>query len=879
MALFLSLPPLLKRIKVIVLNILFFHLDIRCRESNLKKAAKHKERFWKIVKTRIITTTTTLFETQTDVIYTGQDGAIITKETNFKFSEPTYKVTTNENETREEVDVIPRQITFSDLRNTEEATRLETRKSTGSKKTTASKQSVQRRSDISHGEALTPPNTNRIADVQGNSVLTTSKDTTKDTRQSDACDKRNAKFGRVTKNKVKNVSDITQSSALSEPTPRQRKEYDLRKSKVAQSTNKKDVSAIAESSVNERSKRRTTTPKLNEDKYIIILDSAENSVNEHSRSTSTPSTISPPLFPISSDSTSSTNPDDHGDSAKRRAETLPGKQTTNDATSLPKQKHKRSLCVDNQRMSRRSSTSPRIPRVLREGTRVLAVWYDKQYYPGHVVSKCNDNTKYHIEFDDGNKRDIREECIIVVDYLPCDQPVMFCEETGGVYVDGVIQGFYKNGDGRGYKVLREDKSIVHCPQSNVMLSAEQTAIFLSLRDSMTSEHVVSWETVDSYSALSDNKPHESIVKNAQRSQKKVRKMPQSGQKDVPNGRRRSCELRTKKSRSSHGDAPIGPLADRDTNTKRKAQGKRKQTNVVKVSPEKDSATKKRCIGAENDNNGLSKSSTKKRREECAVNVVADDDGLTKKVRETVVKHRDSSVSETPKSSRKSTGKKSNNNVDNSDSKDVSRVRRRLSTVLRSSPVKTHLIPSRTSPRKLNSRAVASNENVILPTNRDLFRGYGFVLTGSDVMSVPDENSPQEEEQVYIRDDVIAQIKTGGGEVLKKFLEDYPRDSCFLLSNVCQTTAKYFNALVLGVPCVSHSWVRDCCVENRLVSFQSYLLPAGRDLITQRLVEEQNYRDALRELKVTSFDSCFYCGFFLYFQVLLFISVFCVLLAN
>ena len=677
-------------------------------------------------------------ETQTKIIHTTQDGAVITIKSNTEFSEPTYKTTTNENETRDEVDVIPSQITFSHSRNTE----------------------------------VTPLN----------------------------------------------------------------KEIDLRSSNVVQATKDND---------------------------IIILDSPESSVNELSKSASTPSTVSPSLFPASLNSTSSISPDENISSTEGRTETLPRKQTTNNAASLPKQKRKRPFSVDNQRTSRRSSTSPRIPHVLHEGTRVLALWYDRHYYPGHVVCKCNNDAKYHIEFDDGDQSDIQEECIVVAEYLPCDQPVMFCEKTGGEYIDGVIRGFYKDGDDRGYKVLGADKIVVRCPRSNVMLSTEQAATFLSLRDSMMIVQV-SLESLDNNSTLNDNEPRQNIIKTVRRSHEKGTKKSQSDQKDAPNEPRRSCEQRTKKSRSSHEDAPTGPLTDRDTNTKGKAQGKRRGKDIVKIVPEKDSgvsAIKKRSRGGENNKKVLSESSSKKRGEE-NVNVLPDNNDSTKKVRETAVKHQNSSASETPKSSHKSNGKKSaTNNLENDGSKDidvhVGRVRRRLSTVMNNPLEKTRRIPTRTSPRKLNTR-VARNENLILPTNKDLFRGYGFIFTGSDVTSVPDESSPQEEEQVFIRDDVIAQIKTGGGEVLNKFLEDYPaRNSCFLLSNGCQTTAKYFYALVLGVPCLSHAWVRACCVENRLVSFKSYLLPAGKDLITEHLVEGQNCKDALRELKVTKNDSYFY----------------------
>lgn len=64
-----------------------------------------------------------------------------------------------------------------------------------------------------------------------------------------------------------------------------------------------------------------------------------------------------------------------------------------------------------------------------------------------------------------------------------------------------------------------------------------------------------------------------------------------------------------------------------------------------------------------------------------------------------------------------------------------------------------------SPRKLDRRAVARYENLLLPTNTDLFHGYKFLLSGRDV---------NEEEKVYITNDIISQIKASVGEVLQDF---------------------------------------------------------------------------------------------------------------
>ncbi|XP_028390928.1 uncharacterized protein LOC114515810 isoform X2 [Dendronephthya gigantea] len=598
-----------------------------CLDSNIQKVSEqsNKECFWKIVQTKIITKITKSIETETKILYTAQDGTVIKEAILRENSPPTFETTTEENETKEEVDTIQTYIPF----------------------------------------------------------------------------------------------------------------------------------------------RNDSNDELHKTARIGTLSN----------------TTSPPLFPPSNSFSTSTSELTAGNISNPR-----------DMISSPAKKYKRSLVIDNPRTSRRSSNSPLVlhekPRMLQEGTRVLALWCDKHYYPGRVIFKCKDDAKFRINFDDGDWADIQEQCIIVVDYLPCDQPVMFCEKAGGEYVDGVIKGFYNNVDERGYKVLRGDKKVILCPRKNVMLSREQAAIFLSLRES----------------AL------------IQKSSESFDNSPTSGRQNVVTKvGRKSHEKTTTTTRSRQKDPPRKPLTDK--NRKRKVQ-KRKphKRNIGKVLP------------------GKGKLEEKHKKE----NVV-------KFVEEKP------STSETPKSSRKHSGAKfSTQSIDNVGIEDkevhASHVRRRLSTVMNSSPDKTHPIPLRSSPRKLNSKVV-KKEDLILPTSRDLFRGYGFILTGSDVMNVENENSPQEEDHLYVREHVRNQIRTGGGEVLEQFLEDYPSQSCFLLSNACQTTAKYFNALVLGVPCLSHAWIRDCCLENRLISYKSYLLPAGKDLITQCLVEKQNYRNALTGIKV------------------------------
>ena len=180
---------------------------------------------------------------------------------------------------------------------------------------------------------------------------------------------------------------------------------------------------------------------------------------------------------------------------------------------------------------------------------------------------------------------------------------------------------------------------------------------------------------------------------------------------------------------------------------------------------------------------------------------------------------------------------------------MSKVRRRLSTAIQKESGKTqHRKP------EVRVREETQSEELVLPSNTELFRGYGFVITGSDVKSSRDqEDSPTEDDHNnFNRKHVCRQIETGGGVILNTFHDDVTMNkSCLLLSSSCQTTAKYFHALVASIPCLSHAWVRDCCRDNKLLSYGSYLLPVGKDLISGEMIEQQKESDCLRGLKVSN----------------------------
>lgn len=54
------------------------------------------------------------------------------------------------------------------------------------------------------------------------------------------------------------------------------------------------------------------------------------------------------------------------------------------------------------------------------GLPVLAMWRDKYYYPGHVVSK-ESSSMYAVSFDDGEMMIVEKDDIIVCDMLAIGQ--------------------------------------------------------------------------------------------------------------------------------------------------------------------------------------------------------------------------------------------------------------------------------------------------------------------------------------------------------------------------------------------------------------------------------------------------------------------------
>lgn len=59
----------------------------------------------------------------------------------------------------------------------------------------------------------------------------------------------------------------------------------------------------------------------------------------------------------------------------------------------------------------------------------------------------------------------------------------------------------------------------------------------------------------------------------------------------------------------------------------------------------------------------------------------------------------------------------------------------------------------------------------------------------------------------------------------------------LLSGEARRSVRYMSALVLGVPCVSTTWVRESVARGRRLPIEEFLLPAGRSLLAEPAVQD------------------------------------------
>ncbi|XP_053319741.1 TP53-binding protein 1 [Spea bombifrons] len=192
-------------------------------------------------------------------------------------------------------------------------------------------------------------------------------------------------------------------------------------------------------------------------------------------------------------------------------------------------------------------------------------------------------------------------------------------------------------------------------------------------------------------------------------------------------------------------------------------------------------------------------------------------------------------------------------------------RGRKSAVVKSSAAKggDFVSPGESGDNATDQSAVEETHGP-LPHSKTLFLGYAFLLTkatSSDKLNnrvksqeIPSISSEEDEEYIestpYDRRYTEAQLRAGGGYVLDNFNEAQCNAAyqCLLIADQHCRTRKYFLCLAGGVPCVSHTWVRESCHANELLNFRDYLLPAGYSLQEQRILEWHDSRHPFKDVR-------------------------------
>ncbi len=90
----------------------------------------------------------------------------------------------------------------------------------------------------------------------------------------------------------------------------------------------------------------------------------------------------------------------------------------------------------------------------------MALWQDKHYYPGHILT-VERNNRYTVAFEDGDTRQVKAADIFLCDLLPRGQEVMVETTEDGWNEVGVVCSQIRGAkDAKFYMVQLENKSVL-----------------------------------------------------------------------------------------------------------------------------------------------------------------------------------------------------------------------------------------------------------------------------------------------------------------------------------------------------------------------------------------------------------------------------------
>ncbi|GFS68331.1 TP53-binding protein 1, partial [Nephila pilipes] len=105
---------------------------------------------------------------------------------------------------------------------------------------------------------------------------------------------------------------------------------------------------------------------------------------------------------------------------------------------------------------------------------------------------------------------------------------------------------------------------------------------------------------------------------------------------------------------------------------------------------------------------------------------------------------------------------------------------------------------------------------------------------------------------FKKEELVDYILSGGGTILDKFddVQDCTKKNIFLLANTYLRTMKYIQCIAAGICCIKHHWVQNCCFKGEVLNHASYILPAGKSLVNNQIVEWHGKNDVLKGLKLS-----------------------------
>lgn len=434
--------------------------------------------------------------------------------------------------------------------------------------------------------------------------------------------------------------------------------------------------------------------------------------------------------------------------------------------------------------------------LLEPGTRILAKWLDNYFYPAQITAGPNKNGQYSVSFDDGDRRRISRDNLIVRNLLRVGQNVLV-QGIDDCYEEGRVVGHYRTDGERGYKIEKNDGKIGRSPVSKVILSAEQAAGILSSSSSVTMTNTSSSGSIvlrSRRSTLSERGSSPSLFSG------------DTSSKDTSeeSSERDACHKMASPSVKAPRTAKKGKATD--GNETPKSSLKRKFTGRATRGRKRAETSSE----ASSDERGKASVGGKRKRARRGLSELLTAKSPSAAVREVPTLRRSPrkhpSVQETHEG--------------------------QASTALCPMPRDRNLFAGFAFlitgvPKTMESEESDSESESIVFNRTNLVRqieaGGGTLMTN------------------------FTQSQTTEAE------------GRFLISNTYQRTQKYFQSLASGISCVSHVWIHDSCTFNKKLNHKKYLLPAGRSLETGQVVECRPRRNILKGMTVSCFV-CLSCLF-------------------